>query len=877
MKKTLQKLILGATCLAMLLPLAACDDGNKTKDYTYDPESRPVALALGAVEEKFNPFFYTSQNDGEVISLTQISLITADEEAQLTCGQNEATVAHAYRETTTSAGDTVYEYVIKNGIKFSDGVDLTIKDVLFNLYVYLDPQYSGSSTIYSTKIKGLMAYRSQQPNMSDNASDDAWQKQFVGEVNKRINNLIQFDTPNSGVVATPEIEADVKTTAAEFKKELASDWVSFEGTVKSYQDEYLFTEDWEPFLLSEGIINYQYEFIEETNSSRRKTTEGYDSNGKPLGKFLTTMDEGSDEQAPDKGLRTYMANALEGLEGDARAEKMRETAIDLVYDDFFEEINGSVSVASTGKLRTVIQQRATGSNLRTTFLNEAMSDYFADKTQDGGLAVDSIEGITTYKTTKSDFGRIDKGSELNENETYDVLKIEIKGEDPAAKWQFGFTVAPMHIYSGSIDGVDYVKRANETAPDNDKVSNRFGVPFMNKNFFDTVLNAPEKTRYPVGAGVYKVKEGNDRIYLSNVAAYERNTYFETVGSELSNAKIKYLNYQKTNDDMLVDTLKSKGLDYGTPQCTPDNIKQLDGSGLNQIRYDANGFGYIGINPKYVPNILVRRAIMKAMNVSSIVSNYYTADYAEVIRRPISTTSWVYTMSSDQEKAIYFSEYPNIKYSSGNTDEIIQLVTDAGYTQYTTINGRQVRTNEDGDTLRYTFTIAGETEDHPAFDMFTEAARRLNEIGFDITVQTNIQALSLLAQGRLAIWAAAWTSGIDPDMYQVYHKDSKATSVKNWGYDVIIPSSETEYIEEKKIINDLAKLIEDGRRTNNQSSRVSIYREALNKVMELAVELPTYQRKDLCVFNSQVIDGNSLNRDANANAGVLNRIWELDYN
>ena len=329
--------------------------------------------------------------------------------------------------------------------------------------------------------------------------------------------------------------------------------------------------------------------------------------------------------------------------------------------------------------------------------------------------------------------------------------------------------------------------------------------------------------------------------------------------------------------MLVDTLKSKGLDYGTPQCTPDNIKQLDGSGLNQIRYDANGFGYIGINPKYVPNILVRRAIMKAMNVSSIVSNYYTADYAEVIRRPISTTSWVYTMSSEQEKAIYFSEYNNIKYSSGNTDEIIQLVTDAGYTQYTTINGRQVRTNEDGDTLRYTFTIAGETEDHPAFDMFTEAARRLNEIGFDITVQTNIQALSLLSQGRLAIWAAAWTSGIDPDMYQVYHKDSKATSVKNWGYDVILPSSETEYIEEKKIINELAKLIEDGRKTNNQSSRVSIYREALNKVMELAVELPTYQRKDLCVFNSQVIDGNSLNRDANANAGVLNRIWELDYN
>ena len=39
-------------------------------------------------------------------------------------------------------GRTEYEFLIKKDIKFSDGTTLTIKDVLFNMYVYLDPAYT---------------------------------------------------------------------------------------------------------------------------------------------------------------------------------------------------------------------------------------------------------------------------------------------------------------------------------------------------------------------------------------------------------------------------------------------------------------------------------------------------------------------------------------------------------------------------------------------------------------------------------------------------------------------------------------------------------------------------------------------------------------
>ena len=48
-------------------------------------------------------------------------------------------------------------------------------------------------------------------------------------------------------------------------------------------------------------------------------------------------------------------------------------------------------------------------------------------------------------------------------------------------------------------------------------------------------------------------------------------------------------------------------------------------------------------------------------------------------------------------------------------------------------------------------------------------------------------------------------------------------------------------------------------------------------MELAVELPTYQRKDLVVYNKDVINPLTLNQNANAYEGVYDRRWEVDYN
>jgi peptide/nickel transport system substrate-binding protein len=49
---------------------------------------------------------------------------------------------------------TTYRFQLRQGVKFSDGVEMTADDLLFTFYVFLDPSYTGSSTINSLGILG---------------------------------------------------------------------------------------------------------------------------------------------------------------------------------------------------------------------------------------------------------------------------------------------------------------------------------------------------------------------------------------------------------------------------------------------------------------------------------------------------------------------------------------------------------------------------------------------------------------------------------------------------------------------------------------------------------------------------------------------------
>lgn len=183
-------------------------------------------------------------------------------------------------------------------------------------------------------------------------------------------------------------------------------------------------------------------------------------------------------------------------------------------------------------------------------------------------------------------------------------------------------------------------------------------------------------------------------------------------------------------------------------------------------------------------------------------------------------------------------------------------------------------SEGDPSLSITFTIAGSNlNDHPTYKTFRDAAELLNELGWDISVEPDTQALTKLATGSLEVWAAAWGSTIDPDLYQVYHKNSTATSTLAWGYPYIKASNGPE----KEILNNLSDKIEAARETTDREVRSELYKEAMSLILDLAIELPVYQRSTVYVFNTDIINPDSVPDVVNPYSSPLDRIWELEFN
>ena len=65
-----------------------------------DNESTPLSLASDLFDGVFNPFFYTSGPDGEVVGQTQIGLLSSNESGTLVAGEEEPSVALDYSVVT---------------------------------------------------------------------------------------------------------------------------------------------------------------------------------------------------------------------------------------------------------------------------------------------------------------------------------------------------------------------------------------------------------------------------------------------------------------------------------------------------------------------------------------------------------------------------------------------------------------------------------------------------------------------------------------------------------------------------------------------------------------------------------------------------------
>ena len=834
MKRLLSLLLISATLLCVF---ASCtpkqQDNGPQNNSGISNESTRLVLSTSELDGVFNPFYSSSAADGSIIGMTQISMLSSDKEGKVACGENESCVVLDYDtefiKDGTKTTHTVYRFVLKNNLKFSNGSPLTMKDVLFNLYVYLDPAYYGSATIYSTDIVGLKEYRTQSTNESE---QDSFNEQFNALASDRMTRLVEcidfvYDK-NKGTSLTEAQFVAALTEEMNAGKELSEDY----GTVVSDYElakKYFREELQKDYGYARGTAQ-DIKFTDKTGNPVTLTTD--------TEAFL--YNEGYIKWIEDEYRFDYTM-------GEKSGQWTEEQAIEAIYNSFIpNQVDVVVTAWQTAlELHTYfayLEKQEYFKN-NTTKIENISGIRFANRTE--GVTVKGVNyGVPTYDAN----GAVTSGNE--------VLEITINEVDPKAIWNFGFTVAPMYYYSNA----DQIAKFNYTT--------NFGVEFGSIEFMDTVIKDPNKIGVPVGAGPYKAttRTGDSSAVSAGTFKADNVVYFERNEHFMFPVKIKYINYQVVSTNLMLDTLYSGGVHFVEPACKQENIDSLasraaEGFASNFVM--TNGYGYIGINAEKVPNINVRKAIMHAINTKHAV-DYYSG-YSYSIYRPMTKASWAYPEDDGGQQFYTFDK-------TGEISE--KLVKDAGYTK----NANGIYQKGD-DVCKYVFTIAGDTTDHPAYNSLKQAAEILNAHGFDVEVKTDINALSKLNNGDLTVWAAAWGAGVDPDMYQVYHIDSTAGSTANWGYRAIRNNLGNKYDTELKIVQDLSDIIDAARETLDEDRRKEYYADALTKVMELAVELPTYQRSDLFAYNSKVIDASTLTPKSELTPynGPLSRIWEVSLN
>ena len=848
MKKMIALILCAALCIGVF---AGCG-GSKDA----------FVIMTEQLDGLFNPFYYTAAADGTIVAMTQIGMLGSkyvNGEVEVAYGEDEAVVVKDYEIVENDDDTTTYTFVLKNGIKFSDGHPLTMEDVLFNYYVYLDPVYTGSNTLYSTDILGLSEYRTQTAGNAADRNNDLIASQAASRGQDRIDELVnlfrsQLKASSTNEVSREAMEAAIKEHSVGYGYQSAisndPDSVTSDDLLKDYTYALeLFREE-----LGDDYLSAQESYTEEPYKSHGEFqdeifcfmyTEGYVEV-----KYAEGADGKIDRTTIEKLTRQYPESI-----------KDKEAAIDYIFNDKIAR-----------QLDVILYYWATGTTLNTEFTAKAKEVILHENVSDeGDLAVENISGIVSLGHTEEAGGSItvngtdytiasghNEDGTVTNPEEYDVLQITIDGVDPKAIWNFALTIAPQHYY-GEGSSVEM-----------DIENNKFGVEFASFDFMTDIIQSTRNIKIPMGAGAYKATDTSNSdnpsesaFYTNNVVYFKANEHFTTVGEGIENAKINKIRYQIVSSNNAIAALESGSVHYISPALTTDNYEKLEklkSKGMVTLSTDQLGYGYIGVNSAKINDINIRKAIMCAMN-TSLALDYYRAGTASQIYWPMSKISWAYPKGPEATDNGF--DYPQL----GSWNEEVAI---ANIEQYM----REAGVSEGDSQLKVTFTIAGSSlQDHPTYKVFRDAAALLNEMGWDVEVVCDTQALTKINTGSLEVWAAAWSSALDPDLYQVYHKDSTATSTLAWGYNYLKTSGTAEELD---ILDELSELIDEARATNDKEVRSELYMEAMEQILELAIELPVYQRSVLYSYNSKVIKAESISSEINPYSSPLDRIWEIEF-
>jgi peptide/nickel transport system substrate-binding protein len=598
------------------------------------------------------------------------------------------------------------------------------------------------------------------------------------------------------------------------------------------------------------------------------------------GIFLT-----SSQSALENAVTTLQAQAEEeatGAEEKLKAVKDIKTAIEtgaIVGNNSIEdltEINDPqelILIADTVGNKTVFDLTTTFPTI-DDYYNETVAAYKGDVT--AAFPYESANGVDVYSNVKTAFvgywGPLDEAmggtgvpniAGIKKLDQYTVEVTTNGYEAPAVYSILGIQITPLHYY-GDAALYDY---------DN----NQFGFEFGD------LSKQLSLTATPMGAGAYKfVKYDNKVVY------FEANPYYFK-----GEPKIKEIQFKTTTSAEVPSAIQTGTVDAGELSGTRARFQEvasynsngeITGDVITTNKVDNLGYGYAGINAATVnvagepgseasKNLRKGLATILAAYRDVAIDSYY-GEAAVVINYPISNTSWAAPQPTDEDYKIAFSTDVNGEpiYTAEMTPEEKYVAAEQaalGFFEaagYTVVDGK-VTAAPDGAKLDYEVIVpGGGTGDHPAFAILTGAKESLANIGIELKINDPADSNILwdaLDSATQELWTAAWGATIDPDMYQVYHSSSVVGAGGSESNHYHITSPE------------LDQLIIDARKSDDQNFRKAIYKQALDIIIDWAVEIPTYQRQNSTVFSTQRVNIDTITPDITTFWGWQNDIELLE--
>ncbi len=763
-------------------------------------EGTPLVVATDTLSEKFSPYFADTEYDQNVVGMTQLGMMTTDRVGGIIYNAIEgetvnyngtdylytgpANISVVYDE---AADITTYTTKIRDDLKFSDGEPVTADDIIFTYYVYLDPSYTGSTTLNSYDILGLQAYLTQVPEASLEAVTKALEALKAAPAGY---------TVQEGDLFTQEI-------------------------YDAYQAD--LTALWKQDV--QGIVDYVY--------------ANYAAD------YAAMLGKTAEEIGASDGLKVALGMALWGfanVNDDGTLTTSDGKTFDLVetfptVDDYY----AATYAAYEGDIEAYLSVESAVGATTAAVNNAAMGKLAAAAGVDMEAGVPNISGIKKL-------------------DNYTV-EVKVKGFSAPAVYSIcGLSITPKHYYGDGTYDYD---------------ANNFGHPYGDLSCVQA------KNAVPMGAGPYKFIK-----YENRVVYYEANENYYKGAPAIATAQ-----YKETNSAEVATAVQTGTADGGELNGTKANFEMLKSFNSNGettgdvvTTYSvANlGYGYIGLNadtmnvagePGSDASKNLRKGFATVMSVyrDTAFDSYY-GDAAAVINYPISSTSWAAPQATDEGYRVAFSVDVD-----GNPIFTADMTTEdkyaaaleaakgffkaAGFT-YDEATGMFTAAPE-GAKLSYEVIIPADgIGDHPSFAILTDAKAALATIGIELKINDPADSNVLwdsMDAGTQEMWAAAWGSTIDPDMYQVYHSSNIVGLGGSDSNHYHIQSAE------------LDQMILDARTSSDQSYRKVMYRACLDEIMDWAVEIPAYQRQNIVIASTERVDTATVTPDVTTYWGWLSEI------